>query len=134
MFLCLKRSELEINSLFVWLQGLDNCDDSLRQMWWISDVTNFQTFHFVKLCPIFVDTALCLFTKYNNFLKIPINFWLQSLTVTTVCGKCGGFRMLPCPICDGSKKSMHRNDFTEQFIALRCTVCDDCGLVKCDKC
>jgi len=58
----------------------------------------------------------------------------KSLTVTTVCGKCGGFRMLPCPICDGSKKSMHRNDFTEQFIALRCTVCDDCGLVKCDKC
>lgn len=58
----------------------------------------------------------------------------KSLTVTTVCGKCGGFRMLPCTICDGSKKSMHRNDFTEQFIALRCTVCDDCGLVKCDRC
>merc|ERR1712008_674754 len=37
----------------------------------------------------------------------------KSLTVTTVCGKCGGFRNLPCPICDGSKKSMHRNDFTE---------------------
>ena len=54
--------------------------------------------------------------------------------VTSICGKCGGFRMLPCPICAGSKKSMHRNDFTEQFIALRCTTCDECGLVKCDEC
>jgi len=54
--------------------------------------------------------------------------------VTSICGKCGGFRMLPCPTCAGSKKSMHRNDFTEQFIALRCTTCDECGLVKCDEC
>ena len=23
---------------------------------------------FLKLCPIFVGSALCLFTKYNNFL------------------------------------------------------------------
>ena len=25
---------------------------------------NFQTFYFLKLCPIFVDSALGLFTKY----------------------------------------------------------------------
>ena len=42
--------------------------------------------------------------------------------------------MLPCPVCNGSKKSMHRNDFTAQFVALRCTHCDECGLVKCDYC
>lgn len=58
----------------------------------------------------------------------------KSLSVTSVCGKCGGFRMLPCKICNGSKKSVHRNDFTEQFVALRCSQCDDCGLIKCDDC
>ena len=30
--------------------------------------SNFQTFYFLKLCPIFVNSALGLFTKYNNFL------------------------------------------------------------------
>ena len=32
------------------------------------DDSNFQTFYFLKLCPIFVNSALGLFTKYNNFL------------------------------------------------------------------
>ena len=31
--------------------------------------SNFQTFYFLKLCPIFVKTALNLLTKYNNFLE-----------------------------------------------------------------
>jgi glutaredoxin domain-containing cysteine-rich protein 1 len=50
------------------------------------------------------------------------------------CRKCGGFRMLPCHVCNGSKKSVHRNDFTEKFVALRCSRCDDSALVKCDLC
>ena len=29
--------------------------------------SNFQTFYFLILCPIFFDSALCLFTKYNSF-------------------------------------------------------------------
>ena len=50
------------------------------------------------------------------------------------CPKCGGFRMLPCQICRGSKKSRHRNNFTETFVALRCSYCDDSALMRCDLC
>ena len=31
----------------------------------------FLDFYLLELCPIFVDSALCLFTKYNN-LKVHI--------------------------------------------------------------
>ncbi|TRY73322.1 hypothetical protein TCAL_01916 [Tigriopus californicus] len=55
-------------------------------------------------------------------------------SVTVECQKCGGFRMLPCQVCSGSKKSLHRNNFTESFVALRCSHCDDSALVKCDLC
>jgi len=48
-----------------------------------------------------------------------------------VCSKCGGFSMVPCHICSGSKKSGHRN-FSQ--VILRCTNCDAAGLVKCDMC
>ena len=47
------------------------------------------------------------------------NLIFQCLSVTSVCQKCGGFRMLPCPLCNGSKKSVHRNDLLENFVALR---------------
>lgn len=50
------------------------------------------------------------------------------------CGKCGGFRMLPCTSCNGSKKSCHRNNFTEQWVVLRCGTCDQSGLMRCDLC
>ncbi|XP_043189019.1 glutaredoxin domain-containing cysteine-rich protein CG12206-like isoform X1 [Amphibalanus amphitrite] len=50
------------------------------------------------------------------------------------CGKCGGFRMLPCTSCNGSKKSCHRNHFTEQWVVLRCGACDQSGLIRCDLC
>ncbi|CAG0921709.1 unnamed protein product [Notodromas monacha] len=50
------------------------------------------------------------------------------------CKKCGGYRMLPCGVCNGSKKSSHRNNFTLDFIALKCMNCDEAGLVKCDSC
>ena len=50
------------------------------------------------------------------------------------CGKCGGFRMLPCTTCNGSKKSCHRNHFTEQWVVLRCGACDQSGLIRCDLC
>lgn len=49
------------------------------------------------------------------------------------CTNCGGYRYVPCTSCHGSKKS-RRNCFTEEFSALRCTFCDENGLVKCEKC
>ncbi|ESP03673.1 hypothetical protein LOTGIDRAFT_137010 [Lottia gigantea] len=54
--------------------------------------------------------------------------------VTSNCRKCGGYRFIPCIICHGSKKSVHRNHFTEEFCALRCMQCDDNGLQRCDLC
>jgi glutaredoxin domain-containing cysteine-rich protein 1 len=57
----------------------------------------------------------------------------QMASSTTSCPRCGGFRYTPCSNCHGSKKS-RRNNFTQEFCALRCTVCDDNGLVMCDLC
>lgn len=50
------------------------------------------------------------------------------------CDTCGGFRLLPCSVCNGSKKSVHRNDFTLEFVALKCSSCDESGLVRCGEC
>ncbi|XP_066257239.1 glutaredoxin domain-containing cysteine-rich protein CG31559-like [Euwallacea similis] len=50
------------------------------------------------------------------------------------CEFCGGYRVLPCGVCNGSKKSVHRNHFTAEFVALKCMNCDDNGLVKCSAC
>ncbi|XP_055385942.1 glutaredoxin domain-containing cysteine-rich protein CG31559-like [Condylostylus longicornis] len=58
----------------------------------------------------------------------------KSFDVTVTCKVCGGYRLLPCPYCNGSKKSLHRNHFTAEFIALKCMNCDEVGLVKCHNC
>ncbi|CAO1416773.1 unnamed protein product [Diamesa hyperborea] len=50
------------------------------------------------------------------------------------CKICGGYKLLPCPSCGGSKKSIHRNHFTAEFINLRCMNCDEVGLIKCYNC
>ncbi|CAH1777555.1 unnamed protein product [Owenia fusiformis] len=52
----------------------------------------------------------------------------------TSCERCGGYQWIPCSSCHGSKKSLHRNHFTEEFHALRCIICDENGLVRCDAC
>lgn len=59
---------------------------------------------------------------------------LQSMNSTYTCQICGGYRLLPCPSCSGSKKSVHRNHFTTEFVALKCMNCDEVGLVKCYSC
>ncbi|XP_072401490.1 glutaredoxin domain-containing cysteine-rich protein CG12206-like [Diabrotica undecimpunctata] len=58
----------------------------------------------------------------------------KSFDVCTTCKVCGGYRLLPCQICKGSKKSVHRNHFTAEFVALKCMNCDEVGLVKCRSC
>ncbi|XP_071509951.1 glutaredoxin domain-containing cysteine-rich protein 1-like [Diadema antillarum] len=50
------------------------------------------------------------------------------------CSTCGGHRYVPCTTCNGSKKSLLRNNFTDTFHALRCSHCDDNGLQKCRDC
>uniref|UniRef100_A0A0A8ZIP5 Uncharacterized protein n=1 Tax=Arundo donax TaxID=35708 RepID=A0A0A8ZIP5_ARUDO len=47
-----------------------------------------------------------------------------------VCGACGGFRFVPCPPCDGSRKV-----FVEaEGFARRCGHCNENGLVRCPNC
>ncbi|XP_055895188.1 glutaredoxin domain-containing cysteine-rich protein CG31559-like isoform X3 [Biomphalaria glabrata] len=58
----------------------------------------------------------------------------QKIVVRIMCDKCGGYRFVPCDFCHGSKKSLLRNHFTEEFCALRCMHCDDNGLRRCDMC
>ncbi|XP_074650632.1 glutaredoxin domain-containing cysteine-rich protein CG12206-like [Tubulanus polymorphus] len=56
------------------------------------------------------------------------------VSVRSACERCGGYRYVPCTICHGSKKSLHRNHFTETFHALRCTICNENGLIRCVVC
>ncbi|KAI1296631.1 Uncharacterized protein HDE_05045 [Halotydeus destructor] len=51
------------------------------------------------------------------------------------CPSCGGARFIPCPACNGSKKSYVRH-FLSDSIALRCSACHDskAGLVRCPAC
>ncbi|EFA01871.1 glutaredoxin domain-containing cysteine-rich protein CG12206 [Tribolium castaneum] len=58
----------------------------------------------------------------------------KSMDACTTCKVCGGYRLLPCQVCNGSKKSVHRNHFTTEFVALKCMNCDEVGLVKCSAC
>lgn len=51
-----------------------------------------------------------------------------------VCPYCGGFQRLLCPICHGSKRSVHRNEFTVEFVALKCAKCDVFGMIRCPHC
>ena len=51
------------------------------------------------------------------------------LTVNSVCRKCGGFGMFPCPFCDGSKKSGHRNNFNLMALKEGCS-----GVISADTC
>ncbi|XP_057366801.1 glutaredoxin domain-containing cysteine-rich protein CG12206-like [Daphnia carinata] len=52
----------------------------------------------------------------------------------TICDSCGGYRYLPCSVCSGSKKSIHRNHFTAEFVALKCITCNEAGLIRCVAC
>ena len=70
----------------------------------------------------------CVNNKDNFFSD------LQKVSKPSSCGTCGGYRYVPCAVCHGSKKSLRRNHFTEEFQTLRCVICDENGLVKCDKC
>lgn len=59
---------------------------------------------------------------------------LQSADALNTCPVCGGYRLLPCNMCNGSKKSVYRNNFTTELVTLKCMNCDEVGLVKCHAC
>eukprot|EP00055_Hartaetosiga_balthica_P016465 m.104390 g.104390 ORF g.104390 m.104390 type:complete len:579 (-) comp9111_c2_seq9:46-1782(-) len=51
------------------------------------------------------------------------------------CATCGGRGFVNCSWCQGSKKSIH-NPFSRDFEknALKCTVCNEIGLMRCPQC
>ncbi|KAI9581948.1 hypothetical protein GQX74_011443 [Glossina fuscipes] len=75
---------------------------------------------------------------HSDIIKVPQLFvegqHIGSIATAYTCQTCGGYRLLPCPSCNGSKKSVHRNHFTAEFVALKCMNCDEVGLVKCHNC
>lgn len=58
----------------------------------------------------------------------------HKVRVRSSCSKCGGYRYVPCGVCHGSKKSLHRNYRLQEFRALRCISCTENGLIRCDAC
>lgn len=46
---------------------------------------------------------------------------------------CGGYELIPCRKCGGSKNSV-ANEFTAEFRALKCTHCTENGLEPCPAC
>ena len=51
--------------------------------------------------------------------------------VERVCSRCGDFRMFPCPACSGSRVG---NNYFHGSVKLRCTQCEETGLVQCHQC
>ncbi|EGI65488.1 Glutaredoxin domain-containing cysteine-rich protein [Acromyrmex echinatior] len=58
------------------------------------------------------------------------NVEIKCKDACAVCTYCGGFQRLLCPICHGSKRSVHRNEFTVEFVALKCAKCDVFGATR----
>ena len=58
----------------------------------------------------------------------------QRSAVGPSCAHCGGYRYVPCRHCHGGKRSLHRAHCATEFCALRCSVCDENGLLRCSAC
>lgn len=50
-----------------------------------------------------------------------------------VCQTCGGFRYVNCPNCNGSKKA-RTTRISREISLLRCTACNENGLLRCPDC
>ncbi|XP_064636900.1 glutaredoxin domain-containing cysteine-rich protein CG31559-like [Lineus longissimus] len=93
----------------------------------------------IELPQIFVDgkllgngeTIQCL-NETGELRRIFKHF--HKVRVRSSCSKCGGYRYVPCDVCHGSKKSLHRNYRLQEFRALRCISCTENGLIRCDAC
>lgn len=93
----------------------------------------------IRLPQVFIDgihiggaTHLEKLNENGELRKILQPF--PKIQVRTMCDNCGGYRFVPCAVCHGSKKSVHRNNFTEEFCALRCMHCNENGLQRCHEC
>ncbi|EDO49599.1 predicted protein [Nematostella vectensis] len=50
-----------------------------------------------------------------------------------VCARCGGFRFINCSSCNGSKRT-RRMRISREINMLKCTKCNENGLLKCPDC
>ncbi|GAB6021493.1 hypothetical protein CHUAL_004099 [Chamberlinius hualienensis] len=63
----------------------------------------------------------------------------MSPTANQVCASCGNYRLLICQLCKGSKTSPRKHSFSPnnwfaRKMYLKCTACDENGLVRCNDC
>lgn len=93
------------------------------QFWWFIILIIYFFFSFVFSLHTIILTSSLIIVEFH-----------QCIDSVKTCLVCGGYNMLPCPSCGGSKKSVHRNHFTAEFIALKCMNCDEVGLVRCYNC
>ena len=47
----------------------------------MANFSKLLTFYCLKWCPIFNDSTICLFTKYNNFLRVPCWFLAKNISI-----------------------------------------------------
>ncbi|XP_063046899.1 glutaredoxin domain-containing cysteine-rich protein 1 [Engraulis encrasicolus] len=59
---------------------------------------------------------------------------IERVQLPQPCQACGGYNFVPCPMCHGSKMSIYRNRFTDNFKALKCSSCNENGLQACSVC
>ena len=71
-------------------------------------------------------------TVHYRVLTMTI-FSLQRYETANNCRVCGGYEVIPCRKCGGSKNST-ANKFTLEFRALRCTHCNENGMEVCPEC
>lgn len=123
---------------YIYLQNAEqverlNESGELRQMLKIYKVRQCSELIFFLYRLYIIQTHLFVYLIFLTFFLVSFRS-LQCLNSSYVCPVCGGYRLLPCPSCNGSKKSVHRNHFTTEFVALKCMNCDEVGLVKCYSC
>lgn len=92
----------------------------------------------IKIQPIFFSPFFPLslfFTSTFLLFFFFLFFFSQTIPVssTGVCAVCDGKRFYPCTWCGGNKKSMCAN-MGEQAVKLRCTCCNENGLMRCTAC
>ena len=121
-------------SLYTIYKTLKHVVKHFRHLWLDFADYNFQLQLTKNSLLLHTSLSICACYWPCLLTESLFSFCFQRVSNMTSCDRCGGYRYVPCPHCHGSKKSLHRNHFTEEFCALRCIACDENGLVKCDNC
>ena len=84
------------------------------------------------LTRLFADMPVNYIRKLE---EVSPQFLLQRIKVNESgeCGQCGGRGFITCTWCSGSKKSIS-NRFGRAVVSLKCTCCNENGLMRCTAC